>query len=179
MVLPIAMVAGCGSSGSSQSKPRPAPEKPDPTAPRRQLESRDVTVAQRDERRVPQWTIKGDKALINVSENGKFSGTLEGVTGELYQDGRAASRFSAQRGEADQNRDTLSATGDVTITDTKTGTKLIAEHMKWLASRKLIEASGNVRVIGTDYEVGPMPRVLATPDLKKFGTPDRFPSPKS
>jgi hypothetical protein len=55
---------------------------------------------------------------------------------------------------------------------------MTALKLKWMPERKLIEASGHVMLESSDYIVGPFESILATPDLKKFGTPDTFGNPK-
>lgn len=96
------------------------------------------------------------------------------VSGQLFQKDAVASKFQASEAYADQEKNVLKLSNKVVITAEKQGLSLSADKVAWLPERQLIEASGHVMLDGRDYSAGPFDRLLATPDLKKAGTPDTF-----
>lgn len=167
----LALVAGCGSSNkAAEPKQAEPPKKVTPKA----IQMGPVELIQKDAKLGPQWSVKGKSAQMTMSEDGKGSGDLFEVSGTMFDKNEPAATFTAKQGHADQAAETLNLMGNVVVTAKESSAKLVADHVRWLADRQLIEATGNVTMKTQDYSIGPFPVLLATPDLKSFGTPDRF-----
>ncbi len=102
------------------------------------------------------------------------SSILKGVTGELYQKGVVVSRFKAPQGRFLQAEKTFVLEGGVTITSEEKKIVLTSSSVTWKEASGLITAAGNVWLKGQGFESGPAPSLVTTPDLERFGTPDRF-----
>ncbi len=123
-----------------------------------------------------------------LQQGGAATGTLKGVTGEIYDKGELSSRFSGDDGEADQSKQTFVLRGHVMVTSKvkpkgkreipaeMKEMKLTAAVIRWDPLAKKFKATGSVMISGPSYEMGPYPEIWATPDLNKMGTPDRFSS---
>lgn len=175
----VALLAGLQACGSPKKQTAQQPANPAPTtAPEtepRAVQVEDANLTQRDEQRKVQWKLKSESALLTYAEGGKAQGELTTVRGELYQKDQLASTFESEKGFADQRTSDLRLVGEVAVTSKEQGLVLSAETVRWIPGRELIEAKGAVEIRGADYRIGPFPVLLATPDLKQFGTPDRFP----
>lgn len=177
IILIAAMVAaGCGNretkAPSEGGKDIPIP--PELT----KASTGPVSVERRGDDQSLQWTVRAESSNLELNSPNKLAGNLNKVTGCLYQKGVIASKFSADLANADQAKNKLDLSGQVVLNAEKEGLKMTALKLKWVPERKLIEASGHVMLESSDYIVGPFESILATPDLKKFGTPDTFGNPK-
>ncbi len=128
----------------------------------------------RDEDRRRAWSVQARGAKLNFGGEGKMSGDLEGVSGVLFKDDAEAATFTAEFGSASQERRRLILRGRVKLISLKQKAVLTADELEWLDGEARVEARGNVLVRSDNYEVGPFPKVLATPDLTDIGTPDMF-----
>lgn len=146
-----------------------------PTEEERAFATGPIEAEARDPQRRRMWTVRATSARLDLDEARKGSGDLFGVTGELFQQEKPVSRFSADRGTADQARQVLSLRGQVQIRSLQQSATLSATSLEWQAGRQRLEAKGDVRVVTPDYEIGPFPVLFATPDLRTVATPDRFP----
>ncbi len=99
---------------------------------------------------------------------------LKGVTGELYQKGVIVSRFRAPQGRFLQNEKILVLEDGVTITSEEKKIVMTSNSVQWKEASGLITAQGNVWLKGQGFESGPAPSLVTTPNLERFGTPDRF-----
>lgn len=107
-------------------------------------------------------------------EGGPASSNLETVKGKLFRDGKVASNFAAPRAKASEDNRTLDLTGGVRVTSEQYRLVMTADRMVWTENTGLIEAIGNVWLRGENFESGPSPRLVTTPELQRLGTPDRF-----
>lgn len=105
---------------------------------------------------------------------GKGDSVLAGVTGELFRKGAVISRFAAPKGRFIEADKVLWLEGGVTIRSEEKKLTLTASAVRWNEATGLISAEGNVWLKGEDFESGPAPKLVTTPDLERFGTPDRF-----
>ncbi|MBS1704697.1 MAG: LPS export ABC transporter periplasmic protein LptC [Armatimonadetes bacterium] len=171
------LTIGCGSGPSGQKAETSTSAKPNaPQEPERAVASGKVEMVQRDEQREPQWAVKAQSAELNFDSEKKASGNLQGVSGDLYDKGKVVSTFKSNAGDVDQKQSVLNLRGQVVVQSKEQDAVLTADSVKWLAKLRLVKAEGAVQVIGKGYKMGPFPALLATPDLKKVGTPDRFPA---
>lgn len=139
------------------------------------------------------YVIHWEKTQLDYTlEKGPSSGRLEKVSGELYRDGKLASRFTADAGYANQAKEELRLEGRVrvvseTALDPKQADKersqatLTCDRVLWKTADKLLKAYGGVKI---DFKVlqagkpekaggtmGPMDELWCLPDLAKAGTP--------
>lgn len=142
--------------------------------PERRVATGPAEVVRRGQDRAPTWSASSASADLRYAGENAFGGEFENVRGKLFSKGEAASDFQAKRGIARQESETLVLEGAVRIVGLKSKAVLSATRVEWRPERELIEASGDVRVTTPDYSVGPFPSLLATPDLRRFGTPDTF-----
>lgn len=123
----------------------------------------------------PLWSARteGSRFLIE-GEAGKA--VLEGVRGELFREGKLASRFQAKTGQADQQRSELVLSGGVRVEAVIEGLWLTAERVLYDGNTGLLQAHGRVVVESETYTMGPFEELWATQDLRRVGTPDAFQS---
>lgn len=130
------------------------------------------------------YKVLAQDSEIAVNAKGPDYGSLKGVHGEINQKGQIVSRFSSDIGVIDRDKQSLVLTGNVKVTkepDSKGDAKregkemvLNAQSVKYDQGRGRIEAEGSVTVTSDNLVLGPLPKLYATPDLKKFGTPGKF-----
>lgn len=164
-------LAGCGPSAPKKAEKG---TEPPPPAVLRKASTGPVKIEQRDDRRRLVWSVDAKESQLSYGGENTMRGTLEGVSGTLYRDGAPASRFTADRGSADQATRRLDLEGRVRVTAEGRGAVLTADRLRWIDARQVVEAEGDVRVVTQDYEIGPIPRLWATPDLRDVGTPETF-----
>lgn len=164
-------VIGCGSREAARP---PAPTPPPVEAEKRSAQTEKVEMVARDESRMRAWSVQAKSAKLNFAGEGKMSGDLVGVSGVLFKNDTEAGTFTADRGSANQEQRRLVLRGRVRLVSLTQKAVLTADELEWLDGEERVEARGNVRVRSERYEVGPFPKVLATPDLTDIGTPDMF-----
>lgn len=113
-------------------------------------------------------------ASLDLKSPGKGDSILVGVKGELYRKGVVISRFSAPKGRFLEADKVLWLEGGVMIKSEERNLTLTARTIRWKESTGLISAEGDVWLKGEEFESGPAPTLVTTPDLERFGTPDRF-----
>lgn len=111
---------------------------------------------------------------LDLNSPGKGDSHLTGVEGELYRKGDVISRFNAPKGRFVEADKVLWLEGGVTIISEERKIILTAQQIKWREDSGLITAVGNVWLRGESFESGPAAKLVTTPDLERFGTPDRF-----
>lgn len=111
---------------------------------------------------------------IDLKKPGKGNSVMAGVKGELYRKGAVISRFSAPQGRFIEEEKVMWLEGGVTIVSEEKELTLTASTIRWKEATGLISAEGNVWLKGKDFESGPAATLVTTPDLERFGTPDRF-----
>lgn len=60
------------------------------------------------------------------------------------------------------------------VTSENNGVLLTADKVTYNEDTQLIEAEGNVMVSSDTYESGPYDKLVTTPSVDRFGTPDNF-----
>jgi len=152
--------------------PDPKPVVADP--PDRPISTGVVSVQQKKPDGKPEWELTAQRSSVTYRGDGRLKGSLELVTGKIYDKNGFAADVSADTGEADQTKKRLDLAGHVMIKSKDGKTTLRTGRMRWLADLEMIEAWDGVEVVTDDYKMGPFKRVWATADLSKVGTPDRF-----
>jgi len=118
--------------------------------------------------------LRAKDSSVHVEAGAEIDAEANGITGELYEAGKIASRYQAQKGTANDVKRILKMSGQVKITSEARKVVLTAESVEWMEDRQMISARGSVWVKSDVYEMGPLPELWATPDLTKIGSPDRF-----
>lgn len=124
-----------------------------------------------DDKGKPLWTMDVGSSRVSMDENERVRADARDVTGALYQQGEEASRFKAQRGQAERENERLVLSGQVVITGKAENLELRADRAVWQRGAKYVVAEGRVTVQGPSYQLGPFERLWATPDLRVRGTP--------
>jgi hypothetical protein len=184
------LVVGCGSRpDEADSKPDAPPEttdkdagkKEEPQEPGIQLPKTvnaspgSATRLGPPPKRAKLWTVRWKGARIDFGEGGKFSGSMDKVTGELYDEtGKVASTFQGQDGQADKAQDVLRLSGQVKIVSKEHKASLFCDKVEYQPGRNLIRAVGNVRIESESGILNAGQEVLATSDLKRVATPNLF-----
>jgi len=129
--------------------------------------------------------IRWEKTQLDYTlEKGPSAGRLEKVSGELYREGKLASRFTADAGYADDAKHELKLEGAVHVVSEQTEKKdkmtatLTCDRMIWRTDELLAKAYGGVKIVFKSEEkdktggtIGPMDELWCLPDLEKVGTP--------
>lgn len=118
---------------------------------------------------------KSDLRAVSGEKVG--SGQFDDVTGQLFKADKGVANFESKYGEVDQAQNLLTLTGNVSVKGTDPEATLTCSRLVYDANAKVIRAEGNVRIDGKTGTLGPMPELLATPDLKTVATPDMFKHP--
>lgn len=133
-----------------------------------------TSIERRNEKGQVAWIVRGESSRVRFSADGDLGGEIANVEGQMFAAGKAANRFRAKAGRADQDRNRLVLVGEVRIEDLARGAILTADRVVYDGAKEQIEASGTVKVLSESYSMGPFETLLATPDLSDIGTPDRF-----
>lgn len=170
----IALVlTGCigGSSGVAKASTKPKEEAPkEPN--RLDTNSGSGTVREPDGNRHVLYTVKWESSQLDYTlKDGALNGTLRQVSGELYQEGKLASRFVADAARADKAKGQLVLSGKVTVIGLDPQAKLECQKLEWKTKEKRIRALGGVTIRFNQGTIGPMDELWCLPDLKIAGTP--------
>jgi hypothetical protein len=116
---------------------------------------------------------------VETADDEFLQAQLQQVEGEIYEDGDLASRFRGEEGELDQGRQRLELREDVRVVSVESEEieqelTLSADRIVYQEENGYISAEGNVTVESDQFVFGPVPELLATPDLRLFGTPEEF-----
>lgn len=93
------------------------------------------------------------------------------VEGDLFANGKKASRFRAQEGLASVKDRNLHLSGGVTIETSDPPGTLNCESVVWNPDTETIEAHGKVYVTMETIKFGPFDKLIVSPDLKEISTP--------
>lgn len=126
----------------------------------------------------PVYKIAWKSAQAEGSGSSDFTASAKGVSGSLFDKGTLVSRFTADRASIDRKAQLLLVQGNVRVVSARPGplfgSVLTCSEIKYTDARRLIEASGNVKMDGPQYSIGPFEKLVAAPDLSRVGTPDAF-----
>jgi hypothetical protein len=187
-VVALALLTGCGKT--TVDRPKEPAEPPEPAI--RQVVNTGAGEATKyattDEGRERIWTVQWKEGQIDYSGEKDIGGTMETVTGTIYQKNQPVSYFSADYAVADKKTALLQLSGKVKVWANENALPknelglpavsravLRCDKVDWLASRKLVQASGNVTFETDAYTAGTFKELIVTPKMDSFGTPDQFP----
>ena len=172
-VLLAAALLGCGSPKKAEP---PAPEPKAKPETKRGVLTEAGTATQRSAEgdRPVLWNIHWEAASLTLEGDKPDTGSFRGVSGDLFREGRKASTFKAERGEADGSAEMLELIGSVEILETEHQATLLCDHATYEGKTGMVKARGNVRILYAGFTIGPMPEAWATAALDQAGTPDTF-----
>ena len=87
-----------------------------------------ITLKQADDQGQTLWEIEADQATYSQDQQ---IARVENPTGELFQDGKAIFRISAQSGEVRQDGNKVLLNGQIVATDLRDGTVLRGGQLEW------------------------------------------------
>lgn len=172
ITLGIVLVAGCTKRGSAPALP------PDNDKSRVTISagSGSVDYYTNDAKRELVYSISWKGGSATTVDSKRFYYKLTDVSGSLYKDGKVASTFTADSGEADQSAGRLSLMGDVEINSAVSKQKgtLNCEKMSFAEEDRIIKFSGGVHLNGQGFSLGEFDELWSTPDLMVISTPELF-----
>lgn len=120
------------------------------------------------------WTVKAKQTRLDVFEDDNVTSTLNDVSGELFDNGKARARYEGNIAYANRATKRLRIEGDVVVTETGGAGTLRADAINWIPGPKLIELRGNVRSSSMGWTLSPVPLLLVTADFNTIGTLNAF-----
>lgn len=125
--------------------------------------------------------IKQVKDMFGEMKSKQF-GTMKGVKGVVYDNGKIASTFSAELAEAFETDDRLKLSGKVVLTaitidkkdNSKKTTVLKSNEVLWDPQKKQYVARGAVEVDSPSGYLAPTDKVLASSNLDKIATSEDY-----
>jgi len=170
-------VAGCGPG--AKAPPPKAPPKPPPVLQQPltvNTTGGDATIRSNGPARAILYHIRWKDAALQVSDNGPFAGTMNGVTGEFYERGAIACEFSADHASANKDEDLLVLTGHARAYSPTQKATLSCDKLEWHAKEKVVKAFGHIEIAGV-YDLLGLDEVWAKSDLSYLATPAMFKKP--
>ncbi len=177
----VLLVTGCAKKPASNAKAgtKSGTEKTSGKEPKQEETVNVVTTAGTADKRDPVknvklYTISWKGAGLTLGRTGIQEGKMNGVSGTVYEAEKPKSTFTAETGYAKKETQTLFLEGKVIVKSPAYSATLRARKLEWLPDVKRYRATGDVTLSTPNGISGPMPELLATADLKRFGTPDTF-----
>ena len=118
------------------------------------------------------WTVRWESATLEAGD--RIYGTMNLVSGTIYENDKAVSRFSGERGVSKKDSDVLALEGKVRVVSLDQKTTLFCDRLEWHGTRKLAIAKGNVRVEAPLFVMDAGSEVWSNPDLSQVATPDLY-----
>ncbi|NJR66712.1 MAG: LPS export ABC transporter periplasmic protein LptC [Leptolyngbyaceae cyanobacterium CRU_2_3] len=101
-----------------------------------------ITLEQADEKGQTLWKVKAQQAVYSPDQ--KVANVLN-PDGDIYQNGQAIYHVQSQKGEVLKNGDRISLSGQVVVTDLKSGAVLRGDQLEWQPQADLMTVRGNLR----------------------------------
>jgi lipopolysaccharide assembly outer membrane protein LptD (OstA) len=120
------------------------------------------------------WKLNGEGARAGLQDGGNNEFFLSAVTGEIFENKKTSSTFSADDAKAATETKKLVLIGNVKLSSVEQKVSLTADKITWMEEKELFAATGNVQIDSPEWLLGKMDEVWATPDLSKIGTPSKF-----
>lgn len=180
----------CGACGKAPPKAaNPPKDRTDEAAKEsRRLYTGSGTATLRDTEgdRPIRYILKWMSSQLDYSqEQGALGGRLEGVSGELYQEGKLASRFTAEHATANKATNLLRLEGNVVVEGLEVDEKgkvvgkeisatLRCHRVEWNTKQKMMRAFEQVTIVSRQGTVGPLNELWCEPSVRRAGTPGFF-----
>lgn len=125
------------------------------------------------------YEVRWQKAdLQHATPSGNYGGTMEGVSGTIYENNKPVAKFVGQRAFADSETNLLRVQGQVKVDGLDPAGVLTCDTMEWRSDEQVVRAIGTVRLTTQNGVLGPMRELWSTPKLDTVATPDLFPRTK-
>ncbi len=141
----VLAVVGCMKQNQVKEASQDTPQSP---VAQNELTFNDVTLEQADEQGRPVWKVKGKQA--SYSRKQKIA-QVQKPSGELFIDGKAVYKISAQQAQIQQDGKHLFLTGQIVATDTINGVVLRGNELEWRPKEDLLIVRKQIR--GTYQQV--------------------------
>jgi len=185
VVLPVVVVAvvavvmavttAMGRSPRDRPNPDSASEPPkDSETPLKAVKGTGTEITVVSEDGHTSYVVRAKESRAKVEESGLDYGTLKDVVGEFRRDGRVEWTYKAPTATVNKKSKTLLLSGGAVISGPNKVLVLEAKNIKYDQVQGRIEADGAVTVTSSAMVWGPLPKLWATPDLKKIATPGKF-----
>lgn len=120
--------------------------------------------------REKKWEIAWESANLAVVD-GKQSGYMFKVSGQVFEAGLPSAKFTAARAEADKAANRLILDGGISVESIPAAksakTEMHAKKVEWLADYELFKASGEVFLDGPEGAIGPVDVLYVSDKLKR------------
>jgi LPS export ABC transporter protein LptC len=129
-------IAGC--SGRS-NPPAVKPTASKPTEP--QLTLNNATFEEANADGTPVWRVVAQKSRYEAD---KQSGQIEGLRGDLYQDGKIFVRLTAQQAQIERDGKVVRLRGDVTAIETRNSLQVRGQEVEWRPEEDILIVRQNI-----------------------------------
>ncbi|MEZ0326108.1 MAG: LPS export ABC transporter periplasmic protein LptC [Fimbriimonas sp.] len=127
------------------------------------------------ENRTHLWTVRWKSGSVDLyDKGGQVTGTMSGISGEIYKAEKVVSTFVSDESTVDKNNEVLVLDGHAKVISKEMKTTMTCDKIRYDAGKQLIRALGNVRIAGPSGTVSGLQEIWTTPDLKVVATPDMF-----
>ncbi len=116
------------------------------------------------------WSLGAESSSLVMMDDNSVRVFLDGVEGEVFEEGTSGSRFTAATGQVNQETNALELTGGVEMYSDFHKVRLLANSIEYVEEEGLIKAFGQVKIEGESFGFGPSSVLYATPGLTWFGT---------
>lgn len=120
------------------------------------------------------WRVHWQSGRVTIFSKGGLAGTMQTVTGEIFQGGRVSTTFSSDTAVAERAGETLTLRGKVTVKSKTDPVTIYCDQLVYIPRLRSVRANGNVRIVTETGELRSTGDILANPDLSQIATPDRF-----
>jgi lipopolysaccharide export system protein LptA len=124
-----------------------------------------------------QWVVAWESAELDYLTETEYGGRMKNVKGTIFEEGKAAGTFRADRAEAQKRSNRLKMFGHVVLLSKAPQSTLSCDELEWDAGAEVVKAKQNVNLNTLDYKMGSIPEVWATPKLDVVATPELFEKP--
>ena len=132
----------------------------------------DVTVYGSAQATEPSFTVRWVSGGFDAEKGTVSTGHLERPQGEIFTNGKPASTYRADTGDAVREAKRLDMRGDVVLRSSDGRQTLKSPAAQYRGDVKLLRATGGVVATGPFGTLSGVPELWATPDLRLIGTPD-------
>jgi hypothetical protein len=173
VIAAIALATGCKSAADQKKEaPKDPASEVQEDSKRLYTGSGEATVRDPDGERPIRYVLRWKETQLDYTlEKGPAGGKVTGASGEMYREGKLASRFTADSAVADKANNLLTLQGNVVVNGMDPKARLKCQKIEWKIDEKLFKAFGKVTIKFKDGTIGPVDELWCLPDLERAGTP--------
>ncbi len=176
------LLLGCSGSHSDKPKEKP-PDKQEPKSSVPsfvQTNTGEATYKGKDNEKL--WTIHWEQGSFSMPKPGnkkESSGSMIGVFGDIFREGKVTCKFKANKGSAFESSTTkrLTLTDHVRLDAQNPAVTLLCDELVYDGIKKFYKAKGHVQILGTVGSKGTLEEVWANADLTKLASPELYDKP--